>query len=390
MRVLKIIGLLLLIGGGFYLGNKYPLLNEFNNNAETETEDETGISGSTIGSDDSTSHRRSIAPVTHITNTEEATIKLFESSAPTVCFITTSTLKEDFWNRNVMEIPSGTGSGFIWDKEGHIITNFHVVQNASKIKVTLSDRSVWDAEVVGHEANKDLAVLKIKADQNKLKPIPVGQSSNLKVGQTVYAIGNPFGLDQTLTTGVISALGREITSLTGRAIRDVIQTDAAINPGNSGGPLLDSSGRLIGVNTMIYSPSGASAGIGFSIPVDEVNWVVSDLIKYGELKRPVMGIQLLPEQYASNWGVEGVMIYGVEPESPAARSGLMGVSRNRFGEIEAGDIITAINKKEIKNSNDLFLLLEKYNPGDKIEVEFKRGGKKQKVFLILDSSTKYK
>jgi S1-C subfamily serine protease len=390
MRGLKIIGLILLIGGGFYLGNKYPLLNEFNNNTETETEDGTGISGSTSGSGDSTSHRRSIAPVTYITNTEEATIKLFESSAPTVCFITTSTLKEDFWNRNVMEIPSGTGSGFIWDKEGHIITNFHVVQNASKIQVTLSDRTVWDAEVVGHEANKDLAVLKIKADQNKLKPIPVGQSSNLKVGQSVYAIGNPFGLDQTLTTGVISALGREITSLTGRAIRDVIQTDAAINPGNSGGPLLDSSGRLIGVNTMIYSPSGASAGIGFSIPVDEVNWVVSDLIKYGELKRPVMGIQLLPEQYASNWGVEGVMIYGVEPESPASRSGLMGVTRNRFGEIEAGDIITAINKKEIKNSNDLFLLLEKYNPGDKIEVEFKRGDKKQKVSLILDSSTKYK
>ncbi|MBK6365366.1 MAG: trypsin-like peptidase domain-containing protein [Saprospiraceae bacterium] len=390
MRGLKIIGLLFLIGGGFYLGNKFPLLQKFTNSEETTNEDETGISGTGSTSGDSLSHRRTIAPVTYLTNSEEATIQLFESSAPTVCFITTSTLREDFWNRNVMEIPSGTGSGFIWDKEGHIITNFHVIQNASKIQVTLSDRSVWDAEVVGHEANKDLAVLRIKADQNKLKPIPVGQSSNLKVGQSVYAIGNPFGLDQTLTTGVISALGREITSLTGRPIRDVIQTDAAINPGNSGGPLLDSSGRLIGVNTMIYSPSGASAGIGFSIPVDEVNWVVSDLIKYGELKRPVMGIQLLPEQYASNWGVEGVMVYGVEPNSPASKAGLTGVTRNRFGEIEAGDIITGINKKEIKNTNDLFLTLEKYKSGDKIEVEFKRGDKKQKVFLVLESSTKFK
>lgn len=378
-------GLLLLIGGGFYLGNKYPLLNSWGN-SKSENENTGDVSDTVMQGDSLHRRKRDVAPLTVLTNGEEATIRLFESSAPSVCFITTSTLREDFWNRNVMEIPSGTGSGFIWDKEGHIITNFHVIQNASKIRVTLADRSVFDAEVVGHEANKDLAVLKIKAPADKLKPIPVGQSSNLKVGQSVYAIGNPFGLDQTLTTGVISALGREITSLTGRPIRDVIQTDAAINPGNSGGPLLDSSGRLIGVNTMIYSPSGASAGIGFSIPVDEVNWVVSDLIQYGELKRPVMGIQLLPEQYASNWGVEGVMVYGVEPDSPADKAGLKGVSRNKFGEIEHGDVITGINAKEIKNSNDLFLALEKYNPGDKVEISYKRGEKKQKVSLVLASS----
>lgn len=385
MRGLRILGLLLLIGGGFYLGNKYPLLNSWGN-SKSENENTGDVSDTVMQGDSLHRRKRDVAPLTVLTNGEEATIRLFESSAPSVCFITTSTLREDFWNRNVMEIPSGTGSGFIWDKEGHIITNFHVIQNASKIRVTLADRSVFDAEVVGHEANKDLAVLKIKAPADKLKPIPVGQSSNLKVGQSVYAIGNPFGLDQTLTTGVISALGREITSLTGRPIRDVIQTDAAINPGNSGGPLLDSSGRLIGVNTMIYSPSGASAGIGFSIPVDEVNWVVSDLIQYGELKRPVMGIQLLPEQYASNWGVEGVMVYGVEPDSPADKAGLKGVSRNKFGEIEHGDVITGINAKEIKNSNDLFLALEKYNPGDKVEISYKRGEKKQKVSLVLASS----
>lgn len=385
MRTLKILGLLILLGGGFYLGNKYPLLNSGVKTSITDGSDEnTNLLAEESGT--TGSKRRDIAPQTILTTSEDATIRLFESSAPTVCFITTSTLREDFWNRNVMEIPSGTGSGFIWDKEGHVITNFHVIQNASKIKVTLADRSVYDAEVIGHEANKDLAVLKIKAPADKLIPIPVGQSSNLKVGQSVYAIGNPFGLDQTLTTGVISALGREITSLTGRPIRDVIQTDAAINPGNSGGPLLDSSGRLIGVNTMIYSPSGASAGIGFSIPVDEVNWVVSDLIQFGVLKRPVMGIQLLPENYAENWGVEGVMIYGVEPDSPADKAGLKGVMRNKFGEIQHGDIIKGINTKEIKNSNDLFLALEKYNPGDKIEVSFTRDEKKQKVFLTLASS----
>ncbi|MBK8623538.1 MAG: trypsin-like peptidase domain-containing protein [Saprospiraceae bacterium] len=381
MRTLKIIGLLLLIGGGFYLGNKFPLINQFmsgEGSSEKLQEQKT----------DSTGHRREAAPVTFLTNSEEATIRLFEVAAPSVCFITTSTVREDFWSRNVMEIPSGTGSGFIWDKEGHIITNFHVIQNASKIMVTLSDRSVYEAKVVGHEANKDLAVLKIDASGDKLIPIPVGQSSQLRVGQSVYAIGNPFGLDQTLTTGVISALGREITSLTGRPIRDVIQTDAAINPGNSGGPLLDSSGRLIGVNTMIYSPSGASAGIGFSIPVDEVNWVVSDLIKYGVLKRPVMGIQLLSEQNAQNWGVEGVMVYAVEPDSPAEKAGLKGVNRNRFGEIEAGDIITKINGKEVKNNNDLFLVLEKYNPGDKIEVGFNREEKAMKTSLTLASSVK--
>jgi S1-C subfamily serine protease len=196
-----------------------------------------------------------------------------------------------------------------------------VIQNGTKLKVTLSDRTSWDAEVVGIEPNKDLAVLKVKTKPGALRPIPLGQSSTLKVGQSVYAIGNPFGLDQSLTTGVISALGREIISVGGRPIRDVIQTDAAINPGNSGGPLLDSYGRLIGVNTMIYSPSGASAGIGFSIPVDEVNWVVSDLIKYGEVKRPKIGIELLPPQYAQNWGIEGAMIMGIVPGGGAEQAG---------------------------------------------------------------------
>jgi S1-C subfamily serine protease len=330
-------------------------------------------------------HRRDVSPMQYLTSSEQATIDLFEKSAPSVCFITTINSREDQWTRNVTEVPRGTGSGFIWDENGHIITNFHVIEGGNKFKVTLSDGSSWVAVVVGVEPNKDLAVLKIDVPQVKLKPIPVGQSSTLRVGQSVYAIGNPFGLDQSLTTGVISALGREIKSLTGRPIRDVIQTDAAINPGNSGGPLLDSSGRLIGVNTMIYSPSGASAGIGFSIPVDEVNWVVSDLIKYGKLKRPVLGVELLPTQYAQNWGVEGAMILSLTANGGAAKAGLKALNRNNSGEIIFGDIITAINNQKVTSNNDLILTLEKYNPGEKVKVEFLRDNNLRQVMVTLGS-----
>jgi len=330
-------------------------------------------------------HRRDVSPMQYLTSSEQATIDLFEKSAPSVCFITTINSREDQWTRNVTEVPRGTGSGFIWDENGHIITNFHVIEGGNKFKVTLSDGSSWVAVVVGVEPNKDLAVLKIDVPQVKLKPIPVGQSSTLRVGQSVYAIGNPFGLDQSLTTGVISALGREIKSLTGRPIRDVIQTDAAINPGNSGGPLLDSSGRLIGVNTMIYSPSGASAGIGFSIPVDEVNWVVSDLIKYGKLKRPILGAELLPTQYAQNWGVEGAMILSLTANGGAAKAGLKALNRNNSGEIIFGDIITAINNQKVTSNNDLILTLEKYNPGEKVKVEFKRNDDLKEVYVTLGS-----
>ena len=227
-------------------------------------------SSASIFAQESNEARRSVDSVTVISTTEQATIKLFEEAAPSVVYITTTTVQQDYWSRNVYEIPAGTGSGFIWDDKGHIVTNFHVIQNAYKAKVTLSDQTTYDAEIVGKEPIKDLAVLRI-VPKGTLKPIPIGSSHDLKVGQSVFAIGNPFGFDQTLTTGIISALGREIESVARVPIRDVIQTDAAINPGNSGGPLLDISGRLIGVNTAIYSPSGAYAGIGFSIPVDAVN-----------------------------------------------------------------------------------------------------------------------
>ncbi|MGB4958869.1 MAG: trypsin-like peptidase domain-containing protein [Saprospiraceae bacterium] len=377
-KLLFAIGLLVV---GIFVGSNYfSGASNFLNISSTEDTSSKGIksSGDPI-------HKRTIDSVVYLTNSEQATIDLFESSAPSVCFITTINQQRDYWSRNITEIPAGSGSGFIWDTQGHIITNFHVIQNGSKFKVTLGDRSTWDAEVIGTEPNKDLAVLKIKTPSDKLRPIPVGQSSTLRVGQSVYAIGNPFGLDQSLTTGVISALGREITSVGGRPIRDVIQTDAAINPGNSGGPLLDSSGRLIGVNTMIYSPSGASAGIGFSIPVDEVSLVIPDLIKYGEFKRPKLGIEPLPQKYAQDWDIEGAMIMGLVPNGGAAKAGLKALTQTNSGEIIFGDIITEIDGNKISSTNDLFLILEKYKAGDKVSVKFKRDESIRTVGVILGS-----
>jgi len=338
----------------------------------------------------SRTHKRKVAPATFITDTELRTIELFETAAPSVVFITTSTVRQDYYSMKVTEIPEGTGSGFIWNEEGHIVTNFHVIESVvtrrgGKVTVTLSDQSSWEAEVIGVEPNKDLAVLKIIAPKEKIVPLPIANSSSLRVGQSVFAIGNPFGLDQTLTTGVISALGREIDSRSGIPIEDVIQTDAAINPGNSGGPLLDSSGRLIGVNTAIYSPSGAYAGIGFSIPVDVVNWIVPDLIEYGEVRRPILGVALFPDQYHEE---KGAMIRAVSPGSPAEKVGLKGIIRAKNGGYSYGDIIKSIDGKEVGNSADLILNLERYNPGDAIQVEFERDGKRLDVELKLGSSVK--
>ncbi len=328
---------------------------------------------------------RPIDPVTIISTAEEATIHLFEVSAPSVVYITTTAQQQNYWSRNVYEIPAGTGSGFIWDDKGHIVTNFHVIQNAYKAKVMLSDGSAWDAEVVGREPRKDLAVLKIKANV-PLRPLPIASSSGLRVGQSVFAIGNPFGLDQTLTTGVISALGREINSVGGVPIRDVIQTDAAINPGNSGGPLLDISGRLIGVNTAIVSPSGTYAGIGFSVPVDVVSWVIPDLIEFGEVRRPVLGVELVPQQSIDRLNVEGAMVMDVVPGSGAAKSGVRPTTRTSSGEMSLGDLIVEINGELIKSNNDLLLTLEKYKPGDEIRMKVIRNDKPATLTVTLGSS----
>ncbi len=320
----------------------------------------------------------------NLSNLEKSTIDLFETHAPAVAYITTSNLERNYWSRNVSEIPRGSGSGFIWDEQGHIVTNFHVIQGADRATVTLYDQTTYEAKLVGIAPNKDLAVLKIDAPIAKLIPIKKGESENLRVGQSVFAIGNPFGLDYSLTTGIISALGREINSVAGIKIQDVIQTDAAINPGNSGGPLLNSSGELIGVNTAIYSPNGASAGIGFSIPVDQVKWVVPDLINYGKVKRAVLGVELVRGTEAQDrFNLEGALIMNVIQGKGADKAGIKGTTRDRRGRISLGDLIVGINDVSVKNNTDLVLALEEYEVGDEVEVEFLRNNKVLKTTVVL-------
>jgi S1-C subfamily serine protease len=316
---------------------------------------------------------------------ERATIGLFQRASPSVVYITSLAVQRDFFNMNAQEVPQGSGSGFLWDRQGHVVTNFHVIEGASGAQVTLSDQSTWDAELVGYAAEKDLAVLRIKAPANKLQPLPLGESDDLQVGQSVFAIGNPFGLDQTLTTGIVSAVGREIQSVAGVPIRDVIQTDAAINPGNSGGPLLDSAGRLVGINTAIYSPSGAYAGIGFAIPVHSVSWVVPDLIRYGRVNRPTLGVELAPESWNRQLGVEGAVITRVEPGSGADRAGLRGTQQGRGRRVQLGDVIQSVDGKPVKSLADLLLVLEERKAGDVVRVAFLRDGKRQEAQVRLDA-----
>jgi S1-C subfamily serine protease len=316
---------------------------------------------------------------------EKSTIHLFKQASPSVVHITAITVQRDFFSLNLYQIPEGTGSGFVWDGNGNIITNFHVIQNADAAQVTLADQSIWKARRVGVAPDKDLAVLRIDAPANRLRPIPLGTSKDLQVGQSVFAIGNPFGLDQSLTTGVISALGREIESVTRRPIQGVVQTDAAINPGNSGGPLLDSAGRLIGVNTAIYSPSGASAGIGFAIPVDTVNRIVPELIRSGRVTRPGLGIQTAEEQIAERLGVNGVLVVDVAPGSAAAKAGIRPTRREASGRVRLGDVITAVDGRKTQSPNELFLTLEKYRVGDSVDVTLLRDGKSVQTKITLEA-----
>lgn len=327
---------------------------------------------------------RPVAPRGELHADERATIELFRQASPSVVFITSLAVRRDRFSLDVQRIPRGNGSGFVWDRRGHIVTNYHVIRGAQAAHVTLADQSTWDATLVGVSPEKDLAVLRIEAPEERLAPIPLGASQDLRVGQKVFAIGNPFGLDHTLTTGVISALGREIQSIAQVPIRDVIQTDAAINPGNSGGPLLDSAGRLIGVNTAIYSPSGAYAGIGFAIPVDTVNWVVSDLVRHGKVVRPSLGIQVASREMGRQLGIDGALVLAVIPGSAAERAGLRGTRRARDGRLLLGDVVVAVGEVPVADANDLILALATRRVGEEVAVSVLRGGARLEVRVTLE------
>lgn len=324
------------------------------------------------------------------TNDEANNIEVFKRASPSVVYITNSRLvRQSFFNLNPQEVPQGTGSGFVWDKQGYIVTNFHVIQNASRVTVTLQDGSAWDARLVGVEPDKDLAVLKVDAPPEQLNPLDLGDSSLLEVGRKVVAIGNPFGLDTTLTVGVVSALGREINSVTRRQIRDVIQTDAAINPGNSGGPLLNSLGQLVGVNTAIYSPSGASSGIGFAIPVNTVKKIVPELIQYGRVQTPTLGVSLFPPQYADyyrqRWGIDGVIVLDVIEGASPEREGMRGLMETNRG-IILGDVIVEIDGTAVRNEDDLLTILEDREAGDVVDVITRRDNGRQRYRIELQAT----
>lgn len=338
---------------------------------------------------------REVTPRGDLSEDERNNIEIFRRSSPAVVYVTSTSLRRNIFSLNVMEIPEGTGSGFLYDADGHVVTNFHVimrvvnndgrVQPGFRCRVTLSDRTDYDAQIVGVEPDKDIAVLRIEAPKEKLTPLTIGTSHDLQVGQKVFAIGNPFGLDQTLTTGIVSALGREIRSVNGRIIRDVIQTDAAINPGNSGGPLLDGTGRLIGMNTQIATTSGSSAGIGFAVPVDTVNQIVPDIIRYGIWKRPVLGVNLLEDRIVrTQLGLRGVLIESIRAGSGAERAGLRGTTVDAEGYVrQLGDLIVKVNETEVSNSIELKDALDPFKAGDAVTVVYVRDGKAQSTKVEL-------
>ena len=309
---------------------------------------------------------------------EHSTTELFEQARDSVVFITTRSLVRNFWTRDVFSVPRGSGSGFIWDEAGHVVTNWHVLQNANEATVRLADGRSYKAALVGASPSHDIAVLRIGVGFGRPPPVPLGTSHDLKVGQKVFAIGNPFGLDWTLTTGIVSALDRSLGGDSGRTIEHLIQTDAAINPGNSGGPLLDSAGRLIGINTAIYSPSGASAGIGFAVPVDTVNRVVPQLIRHGQYLRPTLGIEVddsLNERLKKQLEVTGVVVLRVAPGSAADQAGMQAATISRDGAIVPRDIILAIDGAPVESVGKLLARLDQYQVGDTVRVTVLREGR---------------
>ena len=337
-----------------------------------------------------TTEPRAITARGELAADERSTIEIFEQASPSVVFISTRQRVRDLWTRNVFSVPKGSGSGFVWDDLGHVVTNNHVIEGASEATVRLNDGRSYSAVLVGTSPAHDLAVLRIDVAFDRPPPVPVGTSGDLKVGQKVFAIGNPFGLDYTLTSGLVSALDRSLDEDDGTTIKHLIQTDAAINPGNSGGPLLDSAGRLIGINTAIYSPSGAYAGIGFAVPVDTVNRVVPELITRGKYIRPSLGVgvdadinQALTEQL----GVKGVLVLNVEPGSAADAAGLRGPKIDRNGDVIAGDVIVAMNDQAVDSVDTLLERLDDHRIGDRVILRIWRAGRELDVDVVLQGGS---
>jgi 2-alkenal reductase len=316
---------------------------------------------------------RTVAPRGALLPDEQAVVGLFEQSAPSVAYITTETVQRGLFGA---EVGQGAGSGFVWDAAGHVVTNHHVIAGARRVFVQLDAGQPIEATVVGRAPEYDLAVIRLQRLPPNLRPIPLGASRELKIGQTVYAIGNPFGLSRTLTRGLVSALDRELPTSDVREITGVIQTDAAINPGNSGGPLLDSAGRLIGVNSAIRSASGSSSGIGFAIPSDLVNRVVPALISRGRAPLPGIGFTPVRPDLVARAGISGVVIAEVSRGSPAAQAGLQPLNQ-RTGEL--GDVIVAINGKPVETLSKLVSEFERVGIDNSAELTVLRGERQRKV-----------
>lgn len=310
---------------------------------------------------------RNVEPRGDLADFEKAAMQIFDSASPSVAYIFTENAVRGFFGTR--ELQQGAGSGFLWDRQGHVVTNFHVIQGAERIQVRMDDGEALEATYVGGTEDYDLAVIRLRSVPASAAPTPVGRSDDLKVGQAVFAIGNPFGLSRTLTTGVISALDRRLPTAAGREVDGVIQTDAAINPGNSGGPLIDSAGRLIGINTAIISQSGSFAGIGFAVPVDVVNQIVPQLISKGKVPRPGIGIVALSAEDSARLGVVGIVIDRVMPDGSADRAGLVGIDyRNRM----IGDVILAIDGQEVTSIIDLVRRMQNHTIGQNITLTIRR------------------
>ncbi len=308
---------------------------------------------------------------------ETKTIEIYRKALPSTVNVSNIKLAKNIYYGDV-EVPQGAGSGFVWDTNGHIVTNFHVVQGGNSFVVTFhNDSKQYKAKLIGTAQEKDIAVLKLEERPAKLQPIDPGSSKELMVGQYSFAIGSPFGLDYTLTTGVISALGRQIDGIGGVKINDMIQTDAAINMGNSGGPLLDSSARLIGMNTVIFSTSGSSAGLGFAVPVDTIKNIVPQLIQHGKVIRPGLGIAIVPDSMKRRLiqSNKGLIISHIDAKGSAAQAGLKGMTQDQFGRIYLGDVITNVDGKEVNNLDDIYQILETKKIGETVEVKYRREGK---------------